>query len=157
MSDYHCYHYYHHHYHLYHYRFQDDYFNHLTGHQFSWGDASKKAKSIFGSRTVNYHAQKNFIFLLYFYDVYDINPRKKIGVSIAYSWKAKVFIEFYYFIKKRWWNPFFYTFLFQNRPSSLKERKDIEHLWNYKIIAVQASSYEQYNQNTFFRFMVWRT
>ena len=157
MSDYHCYHYYHYHYHLYHYRFQDDYFSYLTGHQFSWGDASKKAKWIFGSRTVKSHAQKNFIFLLYFCDVYDVNTRKKFGVSIAYSWKANVFIEFYCFMKIRWWNSLFCTSLFKNRPSSLQERKDIEHLWNYKITAVQASSYEQYNKNTFCRFMVWRT
>ena len=155
MSDYHCYHYYHHHYHLYHYRFQDDYFSHLTGHQFSWGDASKKAKSIFGSRTVKSHAQKTSYFYCISTTYMTSIREKKFGVSIAYSWKANAFIEFYYFMKKRWWN-FFYTSLFKNRPSSLQERKDIEHLWNYKIIAVQASSYEQYNQNTFRRFMVWR-
>ena len=53
------------------------------------------------------------------------------------------------FYEKIWWNSFFYTSLFKNRPSSLQERKDIEHLWNYEIIAIQLSSYEQYNQNIF--------
>ena len=44
-----------------------------------------------------------------------------------------------------------YTSLFKYRPSSLQERKDIEHLWNYKIIAKQSLSYEQYNRHIFFK------
>ena len=37
------------------------------------------------------------IFLLYFYDAYNVNLReKKFGVIIAFSWKANVYIEFYY-------------------------------------------------------------
>ena len=42
------------------------------------------------------------VFLLYFYDVYDVNlSEKKFGRSTAYSCRANAFIEFHHFMEKR--------------------------------------------------------
>ena len=141
----------------------------MTGHQFSWWDENKKAKSIFGCRTVKSHEQKKLhtlsflemkesievhlnrsnIFLLYFYDAYDLNLQEKFRVSIAYSCKTNVFVEFNHFMKKRL-NSFFYTSLFKNRSSSLQERKNI-----YEIIKLLQYNHHHMNCITNIHFSYW--
>ena len=54
--------------------------------------------------SIEVHFNKSKIFLLYFYTStthMSIREKKNSGLSIAYSWKANAFIEFYHFMEKR--------------------------------------------------------
>ena len=52
--------------------------------------------------SIEVYFSRSKIFLLYFYDIYDVNlGGKKFGRSTAYSCRVKVFVEFHNFMKKR--------------------------------------------------------
>ena len=59
--------------------------------------------------SIEVHLNRSNIFLLYFYDAYDLNLQEKFRVSIAYSCKTNVFVEFNHFMKKK--VKFFFLYL----------------------------------------------